>query len=643
MPSLRRWRPLILLAAVWLVFMYWMFNIDDEATTPFTYAPPNSVPKQQPQSGHHNVAPVGDVYAGGAPEKGGELDAKSWRKLPEHFPVKGKLRSLPAVEAGKKGASSRKIPSIQADTPGESEAGRGRRLARRNAVKESFLHSWKGYKKYAWMADEVTPLTGKAKNPFGGWAATLVDALDTLWIMGLEDEFEAAVEAAQTIDFSRTTADLVNVFETTIRYMGGFLAAYELSGKKYKGLLDKAVEVGELLMCAFDTDNRMPIARWDWKLYMTGHAQKHPKSVLVSELGSLSLEFTKLSQLTGDMKYYDAVQRISDLFEEGQDDTKLPGMWPIVVQTSEAEPSFMQNNAFTLGGMADSLYEYFPKQYLILGGVVDQPKKMYEKFIGVAKKRLMRRAMNPEDIPIVISGDVQVKTIGGDQYNPVHVPKGQHLTCFAGGMVGLASRVFNRPAEMDLAIQLTDGCVWAYNNSAAGIMPEIFGFVACGGVDDSQTGPGCSYSHLKWRTAVRDHFSGPSSSLDPMSSDMDNIIKARNLQPGFVELNDKKYILRPEAIESVFLMYRLTGDATWMDKAWMMFENIEKHTRSEVGAASLRDVSTTATEQFDSMESFWLAETLKYFYLVFSEFDLVDLDTWVLNTEAHPLHRPDVA
>lgn len=267
MPPLRRWRPLILLVALWLLGMYWIFGIDDE--TPFAHSPgsqPHSVPGQQPQSGHHHVAPVGDAHGGGAAENGGELDAKSWRKLPDRFPVTGKLRALPAVSVGRSN-----IPKIQAPTPPESETAREQRLLRQKAVKESFLHSWHGYKTYAWMSDEVTPLGGKPKNPFGGWAATLVDALDTLWIMGLSDEFEAAVKAAETIDFSKTQSALVNVFETTIRYLGGFLAAYELSEKKYEGLLRKAVEVGELLMCAFDTDNRMPIARWDWKLQVLPH------------------------------------------------------------------------------------------------------------------------------------------------------------------------------------------------------------------------------------------------------------------------------------------------------------------------------------------------------------------------------------
>ena len=110
----------------------------------------------------------------------------------------------------------------------------------------------------------MTPHTASYQDTFGGWAATLVDSLDTLWLMGLKEEFEEAVAAALTIDFTTSDTHTINVFETTIRYMGGFLGAYEVSGKKHPELLDKAVEVGELMMSAFDTPNRMPITRWNW-------------------------------------------------------------------------------------------------------------------------------------------------------------------------------------------------------------------------------------------------------------------------------------------------------------------------------------------------------------------------------------------
>lgn len=119
------------------------------------------------------------------------------------------------------------------------------------------------------------------------------------------------------------------------------------------------------------------------------------------------------------------------------------------------------------------------------------------------------------------------------------------------------------------------------------------------------------------------------------------IIDSRRLPQAMVDVYDRRYQLRPEAIESVFYMYRLTGDAKWMDKAWGMFTAVEKHTRTAYAAAALDDVTMKKPEQVNSMESFWLAETLKYFYLMFGDWDLFDLDKWVLNTEAHPLRRAD--
>lgn len=61
-----------------------------------------------------------------------------------------------------------------------------------------------------------------------------------------------------------------------------------------------------------------------------------------------------------------------------------------------------------------------------------------------------------------------------------------------------------------------------------------------------------------------------------------------------------------------------------------MFEAIMKHTTTPIANARLRDVTNPNPQQEDSMESFWLAETLKYFFLLFSEPDVVSLDDFVL-------------
>ena len=101
---------------------------------------------------------------------------------------------------------------------------------------------------------------------------------------------------------------------------------------------------------------------------------------------------------------------------------------------------------------------------------------------------------------------------------------------------------------------------------------------------------------------------------------------------------------RPEAIESVWYMYRITGDPEWQEKGWRMFTSIIKWTETDVGHSAIANVAKIPEERdnnmVDNMESFWLAETLKYFYLLYTTPDVISLDDWVFNTEAHPFRRP---
>lgn len=126
----------------------------------------------------------------------------------------------------------------------------------RAAVRRAFKRSYDAYKRHAWMRDELAPVSGGAKDPFGGWAATLVDSLDSLWIMGFDDDFAQASAAVCTIDWAATSAGAANPFETTIRHLGGLLSAYDLSADPV--LLAKARELGEMLYHGFDTPNRLP-------------------------------------------------------------------------------------------------------------------------------------------------------------------------------------------------------------------------------------------------------------------------------------------------------------------------------------------------------------------------------------------------
>ena len=77
-------------------------------------------------------------------------------------------------------------------------------------------------------------------------------------------------------------------------------------------------------------------------------------------------------------------------------------------------------------------------------------------------------------------------------------------------------------------------------------------------------------------------------------------------------------------------MYRVTGDDYWREKGWAMFSAIQNYTRTEFGNSAIADVTSEAPYGLDEMESFWLAETLKYFYLLYSDPSLISLDDYVL-------------
>jgi mannosyl-oligosaccharide alpha-1,2-mannosidase len=395
------------------------------------------------------------------------------------------------------------------------------------AVKDVFLRSWLAYKEHAWLQDEITPVSGGYKNQFGGRAATLVDALDTLSIMGLDKEFHQALGALKYIDFTTSEIYTMNVFETTIRYLGGLLSTYDLTGGEHSILLNKATEIGEMLMKAFDTPHRLPITRWEWENGALNESQEAPVSVFSAELGSLSLEFTRLSQLTGDDKYYDAVARVSNQFEKHQNSTSIPGLWPTRINL--LDESFTADRTFNFGGMSDSLYEYFPKQHMLLGGLVPQYRKLYVGAIEAAKNFLFFRPLSPDNNDILISGTVTKNAAGHFKLQP----EAQHLACFAGGMVGIGAKIFDRPQDLDIARKLVDGCIWAYESMPSGIMPEISQLIACKDPED------CQWSRERWYDGVMDQRP-----MHTYRDDVEKIVEENNLSPGFTDITDRRFLLR---------------------------------------------------------------------------------------------------
>ncbi|KAL9084411.1 MAG: hypothetical protein Q9159_005245 [Coniocarpon cinnabarinum] len=1011
-------------------------------------------------------------------------------KTPDNFPVPDDyVIKLP-------GGKPKSIPRIQHKFPSETTADKNERMKKLKRLRKTFLKHWAGYKEYAWDHDELKPVSGGYQDPFAGWRATLVDTLDMLWIMGLKEEFEEAVEEVGTVDFTTTQRETLPLFEVAIRYMGGLLAAYDISEAKYPVLLDKAKELGDVLMGAFDTPNRMPTTFYRWHPADRQHARAALGSTVLAEIGSLSMEFIRLAQITKNNRYYDAVARITDEFEIFQNNTKVPGLWPLNVdasggcsvselekerkakeeeeeeeaaatgamstsgrsskkstsgakdtgrtlkdlakgddskgrskvgtdetldldlvndvidteasklvesskglaqaakkatdvadvneksdargtedaqdsskslrkrappnykdtgeasaavepkkkllgaegdlsdetessaterksrpdrgsekpskkaadkleakegavdlvdetttsskqdtsdadmighagkasfadddtgeperpsagstgrgngkqslkdfpqvdddddddepskQTSSVEkaaigtssdektksadkstfaedakahgktsaagsksktgkskdkltskhdedldededlqPTFRHNkpmhkcvtrglrstygdrgaDKYTFGGMADSVYEYLPKAFLLLGGLEPQYQRMHEHAMSAAKEYLLFRTMT-EDAkrPVYFTGDFSSQGFWNNETDRIQgtfVPHTGHLTCFQGAFIALAARAFRNEPDVDVARRLTDGCIWAYEQTSTGIMPELLDMVPCANL----SGP-CPWNQTKWwntidpwakdkvavfqqlaaqtdqdtiaaakgdqkaklasdetgkaadkledklnrpeeevksstakheaRSVNDDAHANVPSELDHLASKrrppselhapsnpdpdkskttttsaqpqptsipeyFDQQIAQQRLAPGITKMAAREYILRPEAIESVFYLYRITGDPYFREQGWKMFEAIDKATSAKHGNSAISDVTAPVDKVIlkDKAESFWTAETLKYFWLLFSDPELVSLDDWVFNTEAHPFRRPDL-
>ncbi|KAI1738277.1 glycoside hydrolase family 47 protein [Xylaria scruposa] len=526
-----------------------------------------------------------------------------WSQVPYRFPP-GPLEPLPT-------GSFKHIASVQAQPEAGNVERERLRESRRREVKKTFVNDWEAYRKYAWGKDALAPMSGGFRDQFGGWAATLVDSLDTLWILGLRDEFDEAVKAVANIDFGQSTSSRVNTFETNIRYLGGLIAAYDLS--KREALLVKAVELGDLIYTAFDTENRMPVDFIDFDAAKRGEGLTVESSVVSASPGTLSLELTRLSQITGDPKYYDAISRVMDVFYRGQEKTKLSGLWPVFVSMSGQD--VVSGDQFTLAGGADSLYEYLPKMYALLGGLEPKYEEMSVRFLEAAKA-LLFRPMIPINEPILFPSSAQV-TSGGDV---VLDQETEHLGCYIGGVYALAGKLLKNQGYVNIGSRLTLGCVYAYRSTPTGMMPERMNMVACDSFErcewDEKTFIEETRKQREWK---------------------------QHLPLGFTTAKDPRYLLRPEAIESVFIMYRITGKPVWRELGWDMFNAIVNGTRTGLGThASVRDVTrkTPTLTQEDYTESFWFAETLKYFYLLFSPPDIINLDDYVFNTEAHPFSRP---
>ncbi len=223
-----------------------------------------------------------------------------------------------------------------------------------NKVKEAAQHAWKGYKDYAWGADDLKPLTKNSKIWYKtSMLMTPVDAFDTFTLLGLTTEAKEAKDLILTkLDFNIDND--VQVFEITIRLLAGLVTAYEMDGDKK--FLTLAKDLADRLMPAFKSKTGMPYRYVHLQTGKTRDGINNP-----AEIGTLMMEFGKLSKITGDKKYYDAAKKGMMYVYDHRSSQDLVG------EQIDVETGKWVNNRSHIGAYIDSYFEYLYKSWLLFG------------------------------------------------------------------------------------------------------------------------------------------------------------------------------------------------------------------------------------------------------------------------------------
>lgn len=486
-------------------------------------------------------------------------------------------------------------------------------------VETVFLESWRNYVKYGWGYDIYSPISQTGRNMANngqpmGWI--IVDALDTLMIMynGTEsnkEEFRTEIDRAtewieKSLDFDIDQD--VNVFETTIRMLGGLLSGYHLATEldlpsRYTDIyLEKATDLGHRLAKAFlSTEIGIPYSSINLSNGNTMKNHVDDGASATSEFTTLQMEFKYLAYLTGNNTFWELVEGVYEPMYKNNNllSSQWQGLVPIF---TFPDTGLFRGNEIRLGSRADSFYEYLLKQYQMTGEQLYY--ELYKVSMDGVKRNLLGKSLPNHYLFI---GEKMSGLRGALS------PKMDHLVCFMGGLLAMGATegypiaearkmsFWNARREEDwkVANDYTEGCYQIYAQIPTGIAPEIAFF----NVDNSEL--------PFWKSPKGDFW------VKPL---------------------DRHNIQRPEEIESIMFLYQLSKDPKYRQWGYNIFKSFANNSCVDCDKpetrryTSLDDVIEGRPR--DNMESFWLAETLKYAYLLFS--DNVDLRSMVFNTEAHP-------
>ncbi|ESK93354.1 glycoside hydrolase family 47 protein [Moniliophthora roreri MCA 2997] len=492
-------------------------------------------------------------------------------------------------------------------------------VPKRDAVVEAFKHAWRAYERDAMGADEYHPMSHKGTNltEAGGIGYTVIDSIDTMLMMGLKDDYgRARTWVENKLSFERDAN--FNTFETTIRVLGGLLSAYHLSDGD-RLFLEKAIDLADRITPAFDTPSGLPLPMVNLAKRRGVPDPELPALVSTAEAATLQLEFRYLSHLTENEEYWDKAENVMRIIKAARMPHGLASIY------MHAESGKFVPSAIRLGSRGDSYYEYLLKQYLQTNQTETVYRDMYDDAMDAIHEHLIKKSPYAR---LTYTAELIPERRPDGQLSWQLTPKQDHLVCFLGGSLMLGAttsgaaiqpvsvpplqREFtsNGQRDWDSGVALVKTCMDTHD-TATGLSPEIAYFRMPGDGMEEQALTGSGEAPSDWYI--------------------------KGAKPGEFPPYDARYILRPETVESLFLAFRLTGDARYRNWGWNIFQAIEKHCRVPTGGyASIINVDEVPSRMEDKMETFMMSETLKYLYLLFEDAEALPLDKFVLNTEAHP-------
>ena len=440
---------------------------------------------------------------------------------------------------------------------------------------------------------------GKQYTPDGmGWI--IIDSMDTLILMNLTTRLMHAREWLSTkLNYDQYYE--TNTFEAGTRMLGGLLSAYYLSteypdmaplidddeGAEGEDLyLEKAKDLADRLMGAFETSSGVPTANINLKTMRGSMLGAKNDVSSTAEVASLQLELKYMSKVTGEAFYWQQVEKVI----EAIDGNGLEG--GLVPSGIDPQSGKVQGQLFDIGSRGSSYYENLLKDYL----QTSKEEPVYEQLWSEALAGI-RKFLTAQSYP---SGF----TIIGEHQKGLYtglMAKMDHATCSLPGIIALgatdglpesqlAARSRSWRSEqaesMTFAKELMKTC-WAMNKvMVTGLAPEV--------------------AHFKVDTTKLVPKQGPEI--------LDENPDANWRQDLLVGDNDNHNLQQAQTVESLFYMWRATGDIKYRKWGWELFDSFMKHTAVADGGGftSLSNANTVPPVIQDSMERFWLVSLLPH-------------------------------